>query len=119
MKFIGKLFISVVSNIVAIMASAYFIQDFIFEGDFIDLVTAAAVFTVINLLLRPVLKLLFGPLIVLTLGLFVIVINALTIYILDIISGSLTIQGYLPLIIATIIFSVVNSFINISARWVK
>ncbi len=119
MRFLGSILISIVSNIVAIMASAYFIQDFIFKGDFIDLVVAAAVFTVINLLFRPILKLLFGPLIVLTMGLFVIVINALTLYILDILTAQLTIQGYLPLLIATIIFSVVNIVINVSARWTR
>jgi putative membrane protein len=119
MKFVGKIFISIVSNIIAIMASSYFIKDFIFEGDFMDLVITAIVFTLINLFLRPVLKLLFGPLIFLTMGLFIIIINSLTIYTLDIISTSLTIQGYLPLLISTIIFSIINSFINISARWTK
>ena len=119
MRFIGKLIILVFSNIVAIMASSYFIEDFIFEGDFIDLAVTAAIFTLINLLFRAVLKLLFGPLIVLTVGLFVIVINALTLYILDIISVQLTIQGYLPLLIATIIFGVINTIANVSARWSK
>ncbi len=119
MRFIGKLIILIFSNIVALMACNYFIKDFIFEGDFIDLVITAAIFTLINLLFRPVLKLLFGPLIILTMGLFVIVINALTLYVLDIISAQLTIQGYLPLLIATIVFGIVNTIANISARWTK
>lgn len=119
MKLIGKLLISIVSNIVAIMASAYFIKDFIFEGDFLDLIVAAVIFTVINLLFRPVLKLLFGPLIVLTMGFFIIVVNALTIYLLDILSVQLTIQGYLPLLIATAVFSIINTVINISVKWTK
>ena len=117
MRFIGRLFILAISNVVAVMASAYFIKDFLFEGDFLDLVITAAIFTVINLLFRPILKLLFGPLIILTMGLFIIVINALTIYALDILSAQITIQGYLALLIATIIFGVINTVANVSMKW--
>jgi len=119
MRFIGRFIILIFSNIVAIMASSYFIKDFIFKGDFMDLVVTAAIFTIINLIFRPVLKLLFGPVIILTMGLFIIIINALTIYILDIVSAQITIQGYLPLLVATIIFGVINIIINISTRWTK
>jgi putative membrane protein len=119
MSFIGRFIILIFSNIIGLMASSYFIKDFIFEGDFIDLLITAAVFTLINLIFRPILKLLFGPVIVLTMGVFIIVVNALTIYVLDIISEQLTIQGYLPLLIATIIFGVINTIINTSARWLK
>jgi len=116
MRSLGSLIFHIFSNAVAILAAAYFIQDFSFTGDFVALIVAAAILTVINLVLRPILKLLFGPLILLTFGLFTIVINAVTLYLLDILSDPLIIEGYIPLLLATILFSVVNAVINISAK---
>jgi len=116
MKLIGNLIVHILSNVVAILAAAYLITGFVFQGDFIALITTAAILTLINFIVRPVLKLLLGPLVVLTFGLFMIVINALTLYILDFLSDPLIIEGYLPLLVATILFSVVNAIINISAK---
>jgi len=117
MRLISKLVFSVFSNAAALLVTSYFVTQFVFSGTIVDLIIAAAILTAINVFVRPVLKLLFGPLIILTLGLFVIVINALTLYLLDTVSAALTIQGYLPLLIATIIFGVVNAVINLSARF--
>ncbi|MEX1014437.1 MAG: phage holin family protein [Candidatus Paceibacterota bacterium] len=116
MKFIGKLIFLVFSNSVAILAADYLVSGFNFIGTFLDLMIAAGIFTLINLFIRPIFKLLFGPIILLTLGLFVIVINALTLYILDIFVTTLTIQGYMPLIIATLIFGIVNVIVDFSGK---
>lgn len=118
MKLIGRLVFSVFSNAIAIMAASYVITDFIFNGDFIDLLIAAGILTVINVFARPVMKLVFGPVIVLTLGLFILVINALVIYLLDFFSPSITINGLLPLFLATLIIGAVNFLINHSARFI-
>ena len=116
MKLLSNLIFHVFSNAIAILAAAYFIQGFLFTGDFVALLVAAAILTAINLVLRPILKLLLGPLIILTFGLFTIVINAATLYLLDILSDPLIIEGYIPLLFTTILFSVVNAIINISAK---
>lgn len=116
MKAIGKLIFSVFSNMVAIFATSYFITGFLFEGNFIDLLVAAAIFTAIHTFVEPLLKLIFGPLIFLTLGLFIFVINALGLYLLDIFSAALTIQGYLPLVIATLIIGIINYVISFSGK---
>lgn len=116
MKFIGRLVFSVFSNALAIIAAAYFITNFVFDGDFISLLTAAVILTLINIFIRPVMKLVLGPLIVLTLGLFIIVINGLIIFMLDFFSPSITINGLLPLFLATLIIGAVNFFINSSAK---
>ena len=117
MRIIGRLVFSVFSNAAALLITSYLVGQFVFVGTLIDLLIAAGILTIINTFVRPLLKLLFGPLIILTLGLFIIVINALTLYLLDVVSSALTIQGYLPLLIATIIFGVVNAAINLSARF--
>lgn len=117
MRFIGGFIFGIFSNAVAILAAAYFVQGFIFEGSFVDLIIVAGIFTIINALLRPILKLLLGPLILLTFGLLIIVINAVILYLLDIFSQQLIIEGYIPLLLATLIIAIVNFLINFSARF--
>ena len=116
MKFIGGFIFSSVLNIVAILAADYFVSGFTFSGTFIELVTTAVIFAAINMVIRPIIKLFLGPFIVLTFGLFTIVINALMLYILDIVSTPLTIDGYLPLLFATLLMSVANIVVGGGAR---
>jgi putative membrane protein len=117
MKLIGGLIFIVFSNAIALLAAAEFILGFTFTGGFIDLVIAAGVLTLANTLLRPILKLFFGPLIVLTFGFFAIAINAVILYILDILIDPLIIDGYIPLLWATLIIALVNFLINLSAKF--
>jgi putative membrane protein len=64
-------------NAAALWIAAYLLPGLDFRGNVTDLLLVAAVFGVVNSLLRPILTVLTCPLIVLTLGLFTLVINAL------------------------------------------
>lgn len=109
MKFIGKIIFSVIVNALAIWAAARFVPGFIFQGDWFALSMAAIILTLINFFIRPLLKFLFGPLILLTLGAFLFVINIVTLFLLDKFSPSITINGLLPLFLATVIISLINA----------
>ncbi len=63
-------------NAAALWVAAYFLPGLDFTGDLLQLLLVAAVFGIVNSLLRPLLTVLTCPLIVLTLGLFTLVINA-------------------------------------------
>ncbi len=63
-------------NAVALWVAAYLLRGLDFTGDIPHLLLVAAVFGLINALLRPLLTVLTCPLIVVTLGLFTLVINA-------------------------------------------
>ncbi|MEK7542728.1 MAG: phage holin family protein [Patescibacteria group bacterium] len=119
MGFFGKLALHVVANAIGISVANYFILGFSFSGDFIALIIAAIILTAIQTFLKPVLKLFFGPLIVMSLGLFIIVINAIILIILDFFSNELTIQGYLPLLYATLIISAINIIIGLAGKETK
>lgn len=119
MKLLGRFILSVFSNAIAILAAAYFIAGFNFTGNFIELSLAAVILTFINVFLRPIIKLIFGPLIVITFGFFILIINALIIYALDFLNESITINGLLPLIFATLIIGIVNILVNFSAKSVS
>jgi putative membrane protein len=119
MKFIGRLIFHIFTNAVALLVASYFVAGFSVSGGLVALAIAAIILTAINTFIRPILKLLLGPLVILTFGLFTIVINALSLYLLDLWSPAITIQGYLPLLLGTLIVSVVNAVLGLSAKWSK
>jgi putative membrane protein len=71
-----SLFLHWAFNAIALWVAAYFLRGLDFNGDLVRLLLVAAVFGIVNSLLRPLLTVLTCPLIVLTLGLFTLVINA-------------------------------------------
>jgi putative membrane protein len=66
-----------VMNAAALWVAAWLLPGLDFRGTVVQLLLVAAVFGVVNSLLRPILTILTCPLIVITLGLFTLVINAL------------------------------------------
>jgi putative membrane protein len=67
-------------NAAALWVAAYFLPGLGFTGGLVNLFLVAAVFGIVNSLVRPLLTVLTCPLIVLTLGLFSLVINALMLW---------------------------------------
>ncbi len=67
-------------NLGALWFTSQVVPGFVFDGGLMTLLKSAVVFTLINLLLVPVLKVLLLPLNLLTLGLFSWVINVLALY---------------------------------------
>lgn len=64
-------------NAAALWAAAWLLPGLDFRGTVVQLLLVAAVFGIVNSLVRPILTVLTCPLIVVTLGLFTLVINAL------------------------------------------
>jgi putative membrane protein len=64
-------------NAAALWLAAWLLPGLDFQGTVLQLLLVAAVFGIVNSLLRPILTVLTCPLIVVTLGLFTLVINAL------------------------------------------
>lgn len=68
----------------------------------------AAIFAVVNVLVRPVLKLLSFPLLVLTLGLFLVVINTAMLGLTALLTERLDIDGVGPAVVASLLISAVT-----------
>ncbi len=64
-------------NAAALWVAAWLLPGLDFQGTIVQLLMVAAVFGLVNSLVRPILTVLTCPLIVVTLGLFTLVINAL------------------------------------------
>jgi putative membrane protein len=108
MKLIAKIFVAVAANAIALWVASEYITGFTLTNDPKQFLEIALIFTVLNFILKPILKLVLGPVIILTLGLGLIVVNALVLKILDIFSTGLTIEGIPTLLYATLLIGVIN-----------
>ncbi|MBI3495259.1 phage holin family protein, partial [Candidatus Berkelbacteria bacterium] len=75
-----------------------------------------AVFTFLNIIIKPLIRFFLGPLVILTFGLFNLVITGGLLYILDLYSQNLTITGLSALVAGTLIITVVNMIIHVVHR---
>ncbi|MBM9462455.1 phage holin family protein [Aeromicrobium sp. YIM 150415] len=74
------------------------------------------VFTIVNMLLGPIVKLLSLPFIILTLGLLLVVINALLLMLTEWITGQFAIEffvdGFWWAVLASIVISIAQTVVN-------
>ena len=103
-------------NALALYIAAYVIKGFTINGGLMEYLIAGVFLTVLNTILKPVLKIISAPVILLTLGLFLIVINAVILMFADFALGFITIGGFWPLISATIIISLINFLLESSIK---
>ena len=116
MRLIAKLIVIIVANALAIWVAAKYIDGFSLTGGIREIIIAGAIFTLLNFFLKPILKLLLGPIIILTLGFGLILVNALILYILDISSPNLTIEGISALVYSTILIGVINFVFHLATK---
>lgn len=116
MKIIAKIAVAVVVNALALVVAAYFVMGFNLEVDLRSLFLLAAVLTALNFFLKPILKLILGPIIVITLGLGLILVNAVILYILDMLSNNLNIDGVGALLYSSIIIGLVNFVFHLATK---
>ncbi|OGY99861.1 MAG: hypothetical protein A2945_02615 [Candidatus Liptonbacteria bacterium RIFCSPLOWO2_01_FULL_52_25] len=108
MKLIARILVAIAANAIALWVAAAYIPGFSLTNDPKQLVKIALIFTLLNFILKPILKLVLGPMIVLTLGLGLVLVNAGILYVLDKISAGLTIQNVPALIYATLLIGAIN-----------
>lgn len=91
-----KMLLAVLANAVALWVAAVLLPGISFGGEgtslVLTVVLVAALFGVLNAIVKPLLKLLAMPFIVLTLGLFLIVVNALMLALTSWLAGVLGLE---------------------------
>lgn len=101
----------------AIFAALYLVPGISFTGPGWQIGIIAAIFSVINLLLKPILTLITCPLFVLTLGLFSVVVNALllqlTAYFANFLGIDFAIDSFSTAFIGAIIISLTTLVLNL------
>jgi len=95
-------------NTLALLLAAYFDRSFIVTATAEALIPLAFTLTLINIFIRPLIKLVFSPIQFITFGLSALIINIGIIYLVDIYSQSLTINGPVALVLGTHIVGLTN-----------
>ena len=116
-----KLLADIVANGVALWVAAALISGIEFGGQgwamVLTIVLVAAIFGVVNAIVRPVAQLLSLPLIIVTLGLFLVVVNALMLLLTSWLSGVLGLDFHVDdfwwdAVLGSIIISIVSMFVG-------
>jgi putative membrane protein len=101
-----------VSNVAALFVAAWLLAGVDYGDKWWTLLVAAAVFTVVNAFVKPVVTVLSIPFIVVTLGLFYFLINILMLYVTDWIVPEFRLDSFGSAALAAIIVSVVNALLH-------
>ena len=100
------------SNVVALFVAAWLLSGVDYGDQWWTLLIAAAVFTLVNALVKPIVAVLSIPFIVVTLGLFYFLINVLMLYVTDWLVTDFEIETFWWGALAAIIVSFVNSVLH-------
>ena len=82
-------------NLIALWIIVQFIEGVFFEGGYPTLLLAALALTVVNLLVKPLIKLLFLPINLVTLGAFRWLVNVIALYLVTIIVPQFRVEGFI------------------------
>ncbi len=115
MELLFKILLNMTFNVSALLLTTYFIPNFIVISDVPHLIPLVAILTFMNLTIRPVLRIIFRPVIGITLGLFNIIISGGILYVIDIWSNSLTINGLWALIVGAHVVGFIVTLIDYSS----
>jgi putative membrane protein len=87
------------------------------RDEVLTILAVAAVFAVVNVLVKPIVKLLSLPLYIITLGLFTLVVNALMLLLTSWLAGKLGIpfdvDGFWTAVLGALVISVVSWLLNV------
>ncbi len=119
MKLVSKILFHLLSNILALLAASYVVAGFNVNRGIRNIIVAGLIFTLLNMLVRPVLKLILGPLIIITLGLGIIAVNAIILYIFTRLSPDVAVSGLIPLVYATLIISLTNIVVHFLVKGIS
>jgi putative membrane protein len=99
-------------NAVVLAIAGWLLSGVTFHDSFWALIFAAAVFGILNTILKPILKLLTFPLAVVTLGIAWFFVSMAMLWLTDLIVGKFDIDGFWNYVWATIIVWVANLVVD-------
>jgi putative membrane protein len=100
--------IRIFTTALALLVAAFIVPGIVVDG-LIPALIAAVLLGLVNITIKPLLILLTLPITILTLGLFAFVINALMLWFVAGLVDGVTISGFIPALLGTLIVSVVSA----------
>jgi putative membrane protein len=101
-----------VSNVAALYVAAWLLSGVTYGDKWWSLLIAAAVFTIVNAWVKPVVAVLSIPFIIVTLGIFYFLINVLMLYVTDWLVADFEIRTFWWGALGAIIVSIVNGILH-------
>jgi len=108
-----KLLVRWICNVIALFVAAWILSGISYGDQWWTLFIAAAVFTLVNAWVKPLLTVLSIPFIVVTLGLFYFLINVFMLYLTDWVVPDFEIRSFWWAVLGAIIVSIVNGLLNL------
>ena len=108
----SKLLVRWVCNVIALFLAAWILSGISYGDQWWTLFIAAAVFTLVNAWVKPILTVLSIPFIVVTLGLFYFLINVFMLYLTDWVVPDFEIKTFWWAVLGAIIVSIINGLLN-------
>jgi putative membrane protein len=109
----SRFLISWAFNVVALFVASWLLSGISYGDQWWTLLIAGVVFTLVNMIVKPIITILSLPFIVVTLGLFYFLINVLMLYLTDWLVPDFEIKTFWWGVLAAIIVSVVNWILQI------
>ena len=111
--FMQNLIIRLFVNAVALWVAARLVDGIDLCGEFAPVLLVAAVFGLVNTLLKPLIMLLSLPFVILTLGLFTLVVNALMLMLTAALVASLSVTDFLAALWGSLLISLVSLLFSV------
>jgi putative membrane protein len=111
-RFLGHLLLSWFLNALVLAIVAWTFTD-VTRGTTGQLLVAAAIFGILNTILKPILRLITLPLAVITLGLAWFFVSMFMLWITDVLSDGINIRGFWTYVWATVLIWIVNLVIDV------
>ena len=100
------------ATVIAVYLTVNLVPGIIVAGGWTTMLLVALVWSVITMVIRPVLQLLALPITIITLGLFSFVLNALLFWGMEFIVPGFDVTGFIPALLGSIVLSLVSWLIQ-------
>lgn len=101
-----------IGTVAAILLTVYIVPGIYVTQGWVTILLAALVWSVITLLIRPVLTILTLPITILTFGIFTLILNALLFWAMTLVVPGFSVSGFLAALLGVIVLSVLSWLIH-------
>ncbi|MBU2101704.1 phage holin family protein [Patescibacteria group bacterium] len=118
MGFLQRFSLILLANGLALYFVNFYIDGATISTILEEFILVAGALALINLFIRPIIRLALGPILLITLGLGGVIVNAVMIFILDLLLVPVEISNLTALILTSAVVSIVNLVISFSAKFI-
>jgi len=107
-----KTLLKFLGTVAAVILTVYLVPGVAVTGGWLSVLLVALVWSVITMVIRPILSILTLPITIITFGLFSLILNALLFWIMAALVPGFTVAGFFPALLGAIVLSILNWLIQ-------